>query len=246
MNTLGKALVVIPTFNERESLTGIVQRLLKSQEDISVLIIDDNSPDGTGIAAEQLARESANRVWVIHRSAKLGLGSAYIKGFQWGLSREFELFLEMDADGSHDPASVSSLLGAAVSADVVIGSRYLNGVRVLDWPMRRLLLSYLSNIFTRWSTGLPLTDCTSGFKCFHRRVLEQIRLDKIVTTSYDFQVEMNTLSMWHGFTFKEVPITFSNRIYGISKLSKADVLKAIIAVMRLGWQRIWMRCRKRK
>ncbi len=235
-----KTLIVIPTFNERESLPGLARQALNLSEDFCLLVVDDNSPDGTGAAAEKSAQEFPGRMWVLHRPGKQGLGSAYINGFLWGLARpeRFGYFIQMDADGSHEPSSIPDLLKAAESADLAIGSRYIGGVRVLDWPMRRLLLSYLSNVLVRVATGLPLSDCTSGFKCFPRRTMERIPWEKIHAMSYDFQIEVNFFCRSIGLRLQEVPITFLNRNQGASKLSRADIIRAAGALRRLALQRI--------
>ena len=234
-----KILVVIPTYNEKDSLPEIAPQVLNLKEDVGLLIVDDASPDGTGQVAETLARNYPQRMWVLHRTGKNGLGSAYLDGFRWGISKldGVDYFVQMDADGSHDPEAVLSLTEAAKSADLVIGSRYLNGIRILDWPMRRLLLSYISNLVTRYASGLPLTDCTSGFKCFRRATVEKILTKKIDAMSYDFQVEVNANCLWNRFKLVEVPITFHNRTQGNSKLTRADVVRAALMVSKLGFRR---------
>jgi len=235
-----RTLVVIPTYNEKYSLPQIAQQVLQLRDNIGLLVVDDASPDGTGQVADDLSRKHPERMWVLHRAVKNGLGSAYLDGFRWGLSHlnGIEYFVQMDADGSHDPAAVLSLEQAAASADLVIGSRYLNGIRILDWPMRRLLLSYISNMVTRLASGLPLTDCTSGFKCFRRATVEKVLTKKIDAMSYDFQVEVNTYCLWSGLKIVEVPITFHNRLKGDSKLTRTDVIRAALMVCTLGFRRL--------
>ena len=240
METNLKTLVIIPTYNERESLPEIVPQVLGQGKSIALLIVDDNSPDGTGETAEELAREFSGRMSVLHRAEKNGLGSAYLDGFRWGLgqSKNLDYFIQMDADGSHNPAEIPSLLAAAQSADLIVGSRYLNGVRILDWPIRRLLLSHVSNTITQLATGLPLTDCTSGFKCFRRKTVEKILSVEIHAKSYDFQVEVNTFCKWLGFRLAEIPITFHNRNQGNSKLTRKDILRAATVVFKLAFLRM--------
>ena len=229
----GRALVVLPTYNERESLERIVPRILEQDERLDVLVVDDGSPDGTGERADELAGQS-DRILVLHRSAKLGLGSAYLAGFRDGLERGYDLLFEMDADLSHDPAYLSDFLQAIESHDVVVGSRYLRGVNVVNWPMSRLLLSYAANKYARWITGLPLSDSTSGFKCFRRHVLEAIDFDRVASTGYAFQIEMNFRAWKAGFDVAEIPIVFVERAEGESKMSGAIVREAI-------WRVWWLR-----
>ncbi len=227
-----KALVVIPTYNERENLGEIVPRILAVDSSFEVLVVDDNSPDGTGKVADELVRRIP-RVHVLHRSGKLGLGSAYRAGFRFALERDYDLVFEMDSDFSHDPASLPEFLAAIADADLVIGSRYLRGVTVVNWPMGRLLLSYTANRYTRIVTGLPLCDSTTGFKCFRREVLAAIDLDRVRSEGYSFQIEMNFKAWKKGFRIKEIPIVFSDRRVGHSKMSKRIVREAMSMVWRL-------------
>jgi len=226
--------VILPTYNEIESLEGVVSRVLAQDERLRVLVVDDGSPDGTGELADRLAAES-ERVSVLHREGKLGLGSAYILGFRWALERGFDWVFEMDADGSHDPLYLVDMIAALGELDVVVGSRYLRGVNVINWPMSRLLLSYYANRYARRVTGLRLADSTSGFKCFKREVLEAIDLDKIGSTGYAFQIEMNFRAWKAGFRVGEVPIVFVDRTAGHSKMSGAIVREAVwrVWVLRL-------------
>jgi dolichol-phosphate mannosyltransferase len=230
-----KALIVIPTYNERENLGELVPKILGVDSRFEVLVVDDGSPDGTGQLADEMA-ERIPRVQVIHRPRKLGLGSAYREGFRFALERSFDLVFEMDADFSHDPASLSDFLVAIRDADLVIGSRYLHGVTVVNWPMGRLLLSFVANRYTRFVTGLPLNDATAGFKCFRRAVLEAIDLDQVRSDGYSFQIEMNFKAWRKGFRLREIPILFSDRRVGISKMSKRIVREAAIMVWRLRLQ----------
>ncbi len=219
-------LVILPTYNESENLAQVVPAILDQDPRLEVLVVDDNSPDGTGQLADQLAGAFA-RVHVLHRPDKEGLGKAYLAGFVWGLERGYDRLLEMDADFSHDPKFLPALLKAADDADLVIGSRYKSGVNVVNWPMSRLLLSYFANIYVRWVTGLPLTDATGGFKCFRRAVLEALPFDRVRSNGYAFQIEMSFRAWRKKFRVVEVPIVFTDRVEGTSKMSKAIVREAI-------------------
>lgn len=229
----GRALVVLPTYNEAENLPGIVPGILAADGRIDVLVVDDASPDGTGELADGIA-EREPRVSVLHRAGKQGLGSAYLAGFHWGLERGYGHLLEMDADFSHDPEYLSALIDAASEeADLAIGSRYVRGVNVINWPMSRLLLSWFANKYARRITGLPLSDSTSGFKCFRREVLEAIELDRVKCTGYAFQIEMDFRAWKRGFRLVEIPIVFTDRSGGESKMSGAIVREAIWRVWGL-------------
>jgi dolichol-phosphate mannosyltransferase len=197
-------------------------------------VVDDNSPDGTGRLANDLAGVNP-RVHVLHRAKKEGLGRAYLAGFAWGLAQGVDLLFEMDADFSHDPRFLKDLIAASANADVVVGSRYKTGVNVINWPMARLLLSYFANLYARWITGLPLTDSTAGFKCFRREVLASIPLEKVRSNGYAFQIEMNFRAWKKGFRLAEVPIVFTDRVEGSSKMSKAIVREGVWVVW---WLRI--------
>ena len=236
----GRALVVLPTYNERESLGKIVPRILAQDESLDLLIVDDASPDGTGELADRLASESG-RISVLHRDEKLGLGSAYLAGFTVGLRQGYDYLIEMDADLSHDPEHLTDFLDAIQSHDLVVGSRYLRGVNVINWPMSRLLLSYFANKYARWVTGLRLTDSTSGFKCFRRRVLEALAFDRVASTGYAFQIEMNYRAWKAGFDVSEIPIVFVERHEGESKMSGAIVREAIWRVWGLRFRSIFRR-----
>jgi dolichol-phosphate mannosyltransferase len=227
-----KALVVIPTYNERENIVNITREVLSVSEHAEVLVIDDNSPDGTGKVADEMAAAS-HRVHVMHRQGKLGLGSAYIAGFRYALDNGYDYVMEMDADFSHDPREIPNFLDAARGADVVVGSRYIGGVRILNWPIKRLLLSYSASVYTRMITGLRLLDCTSGFKCFRREVLEALDLSRVHSDGYSFQIEMSFLCQKKGFTLKEIPIVFTERKEGHSKMSKAIIYEALLVVWLL-------------
>jgi dolichol-phosphate mannosyltransferase len=227
-----KCLVILPTYNERDNLAQVVPAILDQDPCLEVLIVDDNSPDGTGALADQLAGAFA-RVHVLHRERKAGLGKAYLAGFRWALERDYDRVIEMDADFSHDPRFLKDLLVAAETADVVVGSRYKTGVNVINWPMSRLLLSYFANFYVRAVTGLPQTDSTSGFKCFRREVLASLPLDRVGSNGYGFQIEMNFRAWRKGFRLVEVPIIFTDRVEGSSKMNKAIVWEAVWMVWRL-------------
>lgn len=229
----GRALVVLPTYEEAENLAGIVPLILAVDDRIDILVVDDASPDGTGEIADRIA-EREPRVGVLHRTGKQGLGSAYLTGFRIGLERGYEWLIEMDADFSHDPKYLPEMLAAASGdADLVIGSRYVRGVNVINWPMSRLLLSWFANKYAHWITGLPLNDATSGFKCFRREVLEAIDFDKVGSTGYTFQIEMDYRAWKKGFRLKEIPIVFTDRAEGQSKMSGSIVREAVWRVWAL-------------
>jgi len=229
----GRALVIIPTYNERENLPRLVPLVLEQDPRLDILIIDDASPDGTGAVADAIAA-SEPRVHVMHRRAKLGLGTAYLEGFRWGLRAGYDLFFEMDADFSHDPAHLPQFLEAIRDFDVVLGSRYLHGrVTVVNWPVGRLLLSYLANVYARLVTGLPVADATGGYRCYRREVLERIDLDRVESEGYAFQIEMSLRAWRLGFRIGEIPIVFVDRTAGHSKMSKRIVWEAVWKVWKL-------------
>ena len=228
-----RGLVVIPTYNEAGNLAALVEQVLAQDARLEILVVDDHSPDGTGQLAEALAQKQP-RLRVLHREAKLGLGTAYITGFKWALERGYDFAFEMDADFSHDPAHLKDFLKAIAGADLVLGSRYLGGrVTVVNWPMGRLVLSYCANIYARWLTGLRIWDLTGGFKCFRRRVLEAIDLSQVRSNGYAFQIEMSVRAWRKGFTLKEVPIVFVDRTEGQSKMNRSIVREAVWMVPRL-------------
>jgi len=230
--------VIIPTYNEAPNLGHLVPQVLAQDPRLEVLVVDDNSPDGTGQLAASLAHQNP-KVHVLHRDGKQGLGSAYVTGFRWALERGYDYMFEMDADFSHDPAHLKEFLEAIHDADLVLGSRYLGGrVTVVNWPMTRLLLSYTANIYARRVTGLAMWDLTGGFKCFRRQVLEAIDLSGVRSNGYAFQIEMSVRAWRKGFTLKEIPIVFVDRTEGQSKMNRAIVREAIWMVPRLrllGW-----------
>jgi dolichol-phosphate mannosyltransferase len=228
-----KALVVIPTYNEAVNLPVIVPRVLAEDPRLQVLVVDDNSPDGTGKMADEMAAANP-RIHAIHRAGKLGLGTAYIAGFKWALERDYDYVFEMDADFSHDPDHLKDFLKAIEDADVVLGSRYLEGkVTIVNWPMSRLMLSYFANVYARWMTGLRIWDLTGGFKCFRRRVLEAIDLTQVGSNGYAFQIEMSFRAWRKGFKLREIPIVFVDRTEGQSKMNKSIVREAVWKVPRL-------------
>ncbi|HEY6157781.1 MAG TPA: polyprenol monophosphomannose synthase [Gemmatimonadales bacterium] len=228
-----RGLVVIPTYNEVANLAPLVQQVLAQDSRLEILVVDDHSPDGTGQLAGALAQNEP-RLHVLHRAAKLGLGTAYITGFKWALERGYDYVFEMDADFSHEPAHLKDFLKAIEDADLVLGSRYLGGkVTVVNWPMGRLVLSYCANIYARRITGLRIWDLTGGFKCFRRRVLEAIDLSQVRSNGYAFQIEMSVRAWRKGFTLKEVPIVFVDRTEGQSKMNRSIVREAVWMVPRL-------------
>lgn len=227
-----KITVVIPTYNESENIAKLSALILSQDERISILFVDDNSPDGTGRIADGLASESP-RIKVLHRPGKLGLGSAYREGFAIAINDGADYIIEMDADFSHDPAMLPLFIEKMSSYDVVIGSRYVNGVSVVNWPIRRLILSYCASVYTRLITGLRLSDCTGGFKCFKREVLGSIDLASIKSDGYSFQIEMNYRCNELGFSIGELPIIFVDRHAGSSKMSKQIVREAVFMVWKL-------------
>lgn len=233
-------LVVLPTYNEITNLPRIVPAILAQDPRLEVLVVDDNSPDGTGKAADELSATLA-RVHVLHRARKEGLGRAYLSGFTWGLERGYDLLFEMDADFSHDPAALPGMIAAIAGADLVIGSRYKTGVNVINWPMSRLLLSIGANLYARIITGLPVADSTGGFKCFRREVLKAIPFERVRSNGYSFQIEMSFRSWHKGFRLVEVPIIFTDRVEGESKMNKRIVREAIWMVWWLRLSRILRR-----
>jgi dolichol-phosphate mannosyltransferase len=227
-------LVVMPTYNERDNLPRIVPLVLDEDPRIEILVVDDNSPDGTGEMADEMSRADP-RVHVLHRSTKDGLGRAYVAGFRWGMERDYRLIFEMDADLSHHPDNLPAFIEAARGADVVIGSRYVGGrVNVVNWPMKRLLISYFGSFYARAITGLPVRDATGGFNCFRREVLESLDLGRIRSNGYAFQIELKYRAFRGGFRLREQPIVFIERETGESKMSKRIVREAV-------WRVWWLR-----
>jgi dolichol-phosphate mannosyltransferase len=227
-----KTVIIIPTYDERENVGPIAQAVLQNVPQADLLFVDDNSPDGTGKLIDEMAQKDP-RIQVLHRPGKQGLGRAYIAGFQWALAKGYDLILEMDADFSHDPRELPNFLRAAADADLVIGSRYAGGIRVMNWPLSRLLLSRGASTYVRLVTGMPVWDPTGGFKCFRRRVLEAIELDRITSSGYSFQIEMNHNAWMKGFRIREIPIVFEDRRAGYSKMSLGIAREAIFMVLKL-------------
>ncbi len=231
-SVMNETLVIVPTYNERENLPRIAKAVRALPAAVDLLVVDDNSPDGTGRIADDLAAGD-DAVHVLHRKEKSGLGRAYCAGFRWALEHGYEFIMEMDGDFSHNPADIPAFIQAARSADLVLGSRYLNGIRVINWPLKRLFLSISAARYVRWITGMPFTDPTGGFKCFHRRALASIALDNVRSNGYSFQIEM-THKIWRqGMTVVEIPIIFTDRFQGSSKMSGHIVREALLMVWRL-------------
>lgn len=227
-----KTLIVIPTYDERENVAAMARAVLAEVPSAHILFVDDNSPDGTGQVLDEIAAKEP-RVQVMHRAGKEGLGRAYVAGFKWALARDYELICEMDCDFSHDPKALPSLLTAAQNHDLVIGSRYIGGIRVMNWPMSRLLLSTGAAQYVRFITGMPINDPTGGFKCFHRKVLQALDLDHITSNGYSFQIEMNHGAWIKGFKITEVPIVFEDRRAGYSKMRANIATEAFRMVIKL-------------
>jgi dolichol-phosphate mannosyltransferase len=233
MSSEKRGLVIIPTYNERDNLPKLLPMTLGQDPRLEILIIDDASPDGTGQIADQLARENP-RIHVLHRKGKLGLGTAYLAGFRWGIERNFDWLFEMDADFSHDPAHLPDFIRALDNHDLVLGARYLEGrVTVVNWPIARLLLSYFANLYARFVTGLPVSDSTSGFKAFRRQALQAVNLDRVESEGYAFQIEVSFRAWRKGFTIGEIPIVFADRTLGESKMSKKIIWEAVWKVWKL-------------
>ena len=233
MDQTARFLVIVPTYNEADNIPRIVPRILEEDVRIDVLVVDDDSPDGTGTLADDLSDKS-ERVHVLHRSGKQGIGPAYLEGFEWGLERDYTLFFEMDADFSHRPSALPRFIAKADEFDVVLGSRYVEGrVTVINWPMRRLLISYFGSRYARWVTRLPVRDATGGFNCWRRRVLESLDFSRIESSGYTFQIELKLRAWRKGFTLTEIPIVFEERESGESKMSKKIMREAIWKLWKL-------------
>lgn len=231
-------LIIIPTYNELTNIGRMIPELLKMYPDVNILIVDDNSPDGTGKFVKEYM-EKDNRIHILEREGKMGLGTAYVAGFKYMLENGYEYAVQMDADFSHDPRVIKLFLDNLDSYDLIIGSRYISGVNVINWPMSRLLLSYFANIYTRIITGIPVKDSTGGYKCFKRKVLESLDLNKIHSNGYAFQIEINFKVWKKGFSIFEIPIIFMDRIEGQSKMSKKIVREAVWMVWKLRIQSLF-------
>jgi dolichol-phosphate mannosyltransferase len=230
-----RTLVIIPTFNERENLPLILRRLHDARPDVHVLVVDDSSPDGTGQLADELAAADPERIHVMHRTAKGGLGAAYLAGFAWGLSRKYSTLVEMDADGSHAPEQLHRLLDAVdAGADLAIGSRYVDGGTVRNWPWRRIVLSKVANTYSRLLLGIGVHDITAGYRAYRRAVLEKIALDAVDSKGYCFQIDLTWRTVSNGFGVVEVPITFTERELGVSKMSGSNIREALVKVAQWG------------
>jgi dolichol-phosphate mannosyltransferase len=230
-----RALVIVPTYNERENIRRLIDTVLVQDARLDILVVDDGSPDGTGQLVDEIVGLN-ERVHVLHRERKMGLGTAYIAGFRWALERRYDYVLEMDADFSHDPIHLPQFLRAIEGADLVLGSRYQQGrVTVVNWPIARLILSYCANIYARGITGLPVWDATGGFKCFRRSVLEAIDLTRVRSNGYAFQIEMSFRAWKRNFRITEIPIVFVDRTEGTSKMSRSIIREAVWMVWRLRW-----------
>jgi len=226
-------LVILPTYNEKENLATLAPAILKIDPQLHLLVVDDNSPDGTGELANEFSLKNPGRVFVLCRSKKQGLGLAYKAGFDWALSRNYDFIVTMDADWSHNPKDIPRLIEASKNYDLVVGSRYLNGVRVLNWPLKRLLLSIFGNFYIRFLTRLPVTDCTSGFQCFRASLLKSIDFQKIKSKGFSFHIELKYRAWKKNFALKEVPIIFSERRLGKPKMKKSIVFEALLLPWRL-------------
>jgi dolichol-phosphate mannosyltransferase len=233
-----QTLIIIPTFNEIDNIERMIRTLFGLYSEISLLIIEDGSPDGTANVVKKLQSEFKN-LNMIERKGKLGLGTAYITGFKWALERNYQFVFEMDCDFSHDPASIPDLLSAATSNDLIIGSRYIDGIRIINWPFRRLLLSYGASIYTRMITGIPIFDTTGGFKCFTRKALESLNFEEIISNGYSFQLELNYKVWAKNLKIKEVPIIFYERRDGQSKMNGGIIFEAVFAVFRLRMKKMF-------
>ena len=237
---MSDSIVIIPTYNEKENIEAIIRAVFNLQKDFHVLIIDDGSPDGTATIVKSLQKEFAYKLHLIERAGKLGLGTAYITGFKWAIEKKYDFIFEMDADFSHNPNDLIHLHNACAQdgADVAIGSRYVSGVNVVNWPIGRVLMSYFASKYVRFILGIKINDTTAGFKCYRRKVLETIDFDKIKFKGYAFQIEMKYTAYRLGFVIKEVPIIFINRILGTSKMSGGIFSEAVLGVIRLRFKRI--------
>ncbi|KAA1243177.1 polyprenol monophosphomannose synthase [Aquimarina sp. RZ0] len=237
------SVVVIPTYNEIENVERVIKNVLSLQRDFHILIVDDNSPDGTALKVKELQLEYPKRLFLIEREGKLGLGTAYICGFKWALDRSYEFIFEMDADFSHNPNDLIRLYNACVkgTSQVAVGSRYITGVNVVNWPMSRVLLSWGASRYVRFITGMDIQDTTAGFVCYKRVVLEEINLDKIKFVGYAFQIEMKFKAYLLKFKIKEVPVIFTDRTRGTSKMSKGIISEAVFGVLKMKFNSLFKR-----
>jgi dolichol-phosphate mannosyltransferase len=241
-------IVIIPTYNEKENIENIIRTVFGLEKDFHILIIDDGSPDGTANIVKDLQKEFPDRLFIVERAGKQGLGTAYICGFRWSIEHGYDFIFEMDADFSHNPDDLLRLHAACVdgNADVAVGSRYCNGVNVVNWPLGRVLMSYYASVYVRLVTGLKIRDTTAGFKCYRRIVLETIELDKIHFKGYAFQIEMKYTAYKCGFKIVEVPIVFVNRVLGTSKMNTSIFGEALFGVLKLKWDSFFRKYPKKK
>jgi dolichol-phosphate mannosyltransferase len=243
---VSNSLVIIPTYNEKENAEKMVRKIFSLPHDFHLLIIDDGSPDGTGAIVKGLQKEFEGRLHVLERAGKLGLGTAYITGFKWAIEKKYDYIFEMDCDFSHNPDDLLRLYHACANegADVAIGSRYIRGANVVNWPLGRVVMSYYASVYVRVITGIHIKDTTAGFKCYRRKVLETIELDKIKFIGYAFQIEMKFTAWKHGFKIVEVPIVFTDRTEGTSKMSKGIFQEAVLGVIELRWKSLFRKYKK--
>ncbi len=237
---MNNAVIIIPTFNEIENIETIIRAIFSLRHSFDILIVDDNSPDRTALKVKLLQKEFSNRLFLIEREKKSGLGTAYVAGFRWSLQKKYDYIFEMDADFSHNPQDLEKLYEIChfETADVAIGSRYITGVNVVNWPLNRVLMSYFASVYVRWVTGMKIMDATAGFMCYKRVVLEKINLDKIKFIGYAFQIEMKYRAFAHHFNIVEVPIIFTDRAKGQSKMSSSIIKEAVFGVVNLRIKKI--------
>lgn len=245
---MNNSLVIIPTFNEKENIADIIDVVLSLSHPFDILVVDDNSPDGTANIVKSKMQQRPERIFILERNGKLGLGTAYIAGFTWGIDKGYDFLFEMDADFSHNPEDLIRLYHACAheNYDLAIGSRYVKGVNVVNWPMSRVLMSYFASIYVRIITRMPIKDTTAGFKCFTRAVLESIDLDKIRFIGYAFQIEMKFKTWKHGFSIKEIPIIFTDRTKGTSKMSKGIFKEAVFGVIKMRFDSLFKKYPQKK
>ncbi len=233
-----KILIIIPTYNESKTIEKIVYRIFSINKNYNILIVDDNSPDGTRLIVEKMQKDNSG-LFLLNREKKEGIGTAYCAGFKWAIDKKYEKIVQIDADLSHNPDDIPVLIKESEKHDLVIGSRYKKGINVVNWPLRRLFLSYFANVYSKIITGLPIKDSTGGFKCFNIDVLKSINLDNIRSSGYSFQIEMNFISWVKGYSLSEIPIVFCDRTIGESKMSKKIIIEAIYMVPLLRIKKIF-------
>ena len=232
-----KTLIISPTYNEHKNISDLISKIKNVNNKYHILIIDDNSPDGTGKIVEDIMTKYDN-VFLIKRKGKLGLGTAYCEGFNWAINNKYDTIIQMDADLSHNPKDIPKLIAELKNADLIIGSRYIDGVNVINWPISRLLLSYFANVYARLIIGLNIKDLTGGFKCYNRMALQNIDISSIKSEGYSFQIELNFLVWINGFKLKEIPIVFTDRTIGESKMNKSIIIEAIFIVPKLFFKKV--------